>query len=214
LILQTGGAPPCPGPAPPPWYALFMENLPKKKRGRPRKIPESPLGEIEQKLRQLPKEARQLVGVEIPTERTAANRFYADRAREAVGGLSESLRIPEDPVGAAKFRAGMDWVLKRTTVLTELGRLMVEDPNQRDIERFQSVLRYIAGRRPKITARQAAAYARRQRLGETRRKERIESLHHALNAAINQHRQRFPESSWADVQRALEYTAGQVARKL
>jgi hypothetical protein len=42
--------------------------------------------------------------------------------------------------------------------------------------------------------------------------ERVAALHHDLNAAINLHRKRFPESSWADVQRALELTAGQVGR--
>src|SRR5215216_6597456 len=118
-----------------------MENLPKKKRGRPRKIPEPQLGEIGRQFRQAPKEVRQLMGIEIPTERTAANRFYADRAKDVVEGLKESVSIPEDPVLAAKLRTGMDWVLKRRTVLSELGRLMVEEPNERDIERFQSTLR-------------------------------------------------------------------------
>jgi hypothetical protein len=54
---------------------------------------------------------------------------------------------------------------------------------------------------------------RREWVGETERREWVASLHHDLTAAINQHRKRFPESTWVDVQQALELTAGQVGRK-
>ena len=58
-------------------------------------------------------------------------------------------------------------------------------------------------------------YVRTRRLGKTTsRKDRIQSLHHDLNAAINQHRHRYPESTWGDIQKAVKYTASQVARKL
>ena len=45
-------------------------------------------------------------------------------------------------------------------------------------------------------------------------RDRVAALHHDLEAAINLHRRRFPESSWADVHRALELTIGQIDRKL
>ena len=83
-----------------------------------------------------------------------------------------------------------------------------------DIARFHSVVRYIAEGHPKMTATGAAAYARRMRLGETERCDRLQALHHELNAAINYHRRRFPESSWADVLRALEHTEGQIRKKI
>jgi hypothetical protein len=49
---------------------------------------------------------------------------------------------------------------------------------------------------------------------ETERRDRLEALHHDLNAAINYHRRRFPESSWADVLKALEATEGQIRKKI
>jgi hypothetical protein len=192
-----------------------MENLPKRSRGRPRKIPEPGFGGLERrKLRQRVRDARGISPFDVPTERTAANRFYADRARGALPELSKSLRVPEDPVLSAKIRVGIDWILGRTTVLSELGRMMVEEPGQEDVARLQGVVWYIAERHPKITAKEAAAYAHRMRLGETGRSDRLGALHHDLNTAINYHRQRFPESSWADVLKALELTEGQIRKKL
>ncbi|MDP9477234.1 MAG: hypothetical protein M3R38_16405 [Actinomycetota bacterium] len=151
---------------------------------------------------------------DAPTERTRANRFYADRAREVLPGLSEKLRIPDDPVLQAKIRVGLDWISGRTTVLSELGRMMVEDPRQEDVVRFQGAVMHVAERHDRLTAKDAAAYVRRMRMGETGRRERIEALHHDLNAAINYHRRRFPESSWANVLKALELTDGQIRKKI
>jgi hypothetical protein len=193
-----------------PNYGKFTEKI----RGRPRKIPKSDLGEIGRKIRQMPRQARELSSFDVPTERTAANRFYADRAREVLPKLSKSLRIPDDPVLSATIRVGIDWILGRTTVLSELGRMIVEDPSQRDIARCQDTVRYIAQRHPKFTAKAASAYVRRMRLGETERGDRLEALHHDLNAAINYHRRRFPESSWADVLKALERSEQQVRKKI
>jgi hypothetical protein len=186
-----------------------MENLPKT-RGRPRKLPEP----MHKKLPSMPEAVREIAGLEAPTERTAANRFYADTAREVLPELSKNLSIPDDPALAARLRAGIDWILGRRTVLSELGRMMVEEPREGDIARFQGVVRYIAQRRPRITAKEAAAYVRRMRLGETDRRSRLEALHHDLNVAINYHRRRFPESSWADVLKALEATEGQIRKKI
>jgi hypothetical protein len=124
------------------------------------------------------------------------------------------VRMPEDPALAAKLRLGMDWILERRTVLSELGRMLIEEPTEQDIQRFQDVVIYIAKRHSKITAKAAAAHVRRVRLGETGRRDRVTALHHDLNAAINLHRQRFPESTWADVRRALELTTEQIERKL
>jgi hypothetical protein len=183
-----------------------MENFPKKKRGRPRKIPESLVPEI-------PDTTREVFAEAVRTERTRANAFYADSAREVVEALSEQVQIPENPVLAAKLRLGMDWILARRTVLTELGRMMDEDPEEQEIERFQAVVRHIASRRDKLTAKAACAYIRGRRLGETKRRDRIASLHHDLNRAINEHRQRYPESTWEDVQKALGHTVSQVSRK-
>ncbi len=186
-----------------------MENLPKRPRGRPRKIPESRFAEMGRNLRQIP-----VSPFDVPTERTTANRFYADTARGVLPELSKNLRIPDDPVLSARIRVGIDWILGRTTVLSELGRMMVEDPSQEDIARFRDTVRHIAERCPKITAKEAAAYVRRMRLGETERRDRLEALHHDLNAAINYHRRRFPESSWADVLKALELSERQVSKKI
>ncbi len=190
-----------------------MENLPKRARGRPRKIPASPQAEVRDKFRQMPKGG--LSPFDVPTERTAANRFYAEEARQVLPELSKSLYIPEDPVLSARLRVGIDWILGRTTVLCELGRMLVEDPNPDDIKRFQDTVRYIAQGHTRMNARDAAAYARRVRLGEggqRGRKDRLTALHHDFNAAINHHRRRFPESSWEDVLKALEHTEIQVRK--
>ena len=197
-----------------PCILRIMENLPKRLRGRPRKIPKTDLGEIGRKYRQMPRQAQELSPFDVPTERTAANRFYANRAREVLPQLSKSLRIPEDPVLSAKIRVGIDWILGRTTVLSELGRMRVEDPSQRGIARFQETVRYIAESHSKFTAKAASAYVCRMRLGETKRRDRLDALHHDLNAAINYHRRRFPKSSWADVLEALELSEQQVRKKI
>jgi hypothetical protein len=160
---------------------------------------------------------RELIGATLVTDRTHANAFYADNAREVVEAYSEQakqLQMPHDPVLAAKLRLGMDWILARRTVLTELGRMMDEDPAEQDIERFQAAVRHIASRHDKLTAKAACAYIRGRRMGETKRRDRVASLHHDLNAAINVHRQRFPESTWTDIKQALELSAGQIERKL
>ncbi len=194
-----------------------MENLPKKARGRPRKIPASPQAELRDKFRQTPKGGPS--PFDVPTERTAANRFYAGAARQVLPELSKRLSLPEDPFLSAKIRVGIDWILARITVLSELGRMLVEEPSPDDIKRFQDTVRYIAQGHTRMTARDAAAYARSVRLGEERqrgfaRKDRLAALHHELNAAINHHRRRFPESSWEDVLKALEHTDKQVRKKI
>jgi hypothetical protein len=192
-----------------------MENLPKRKaRGRPRKIPEPPFKEIGHKFRQASEEKRQFLPFDVPTDRTSANRFYADKAREVLPQLSKSLLMPHDPVLSAKIRVGIDWVLGRTTVLSELGRMMVEEPTEEDMVRFRDTVGYIAERHPKMTAKEAVAYVRRMRLGETERRDRLQALHHELNAAINYHRRRFPESSWTDILKALEHTERQICKKV
>ncbi len=193
-----------------------MENFPKtSKRGRPRKIPAPELGDLGRKFRQLPKGAGGFTLFDVPTERTAANRYYADRGRGAVGAFSKTVRIAHDPALAAKLRVGMDWIANRTTVASEIGRMVEsENPTAEEVARFQDTVTYIAERHDKLTAKDAAAYVRRMRMGETGRRERIEALHHDLNAAINHHRRRFPESSWADVLRAFELTEGQVRKKI
>jgi len=160
---------------------------------------------------------RELIGATLVTDRTHANAFYADNAREVVEALSEQVQMPHDPVLAAKLRLGMDWILARRTVLTELGRMMdgETDPAEQEIERFQAVVRHIASRHDKLTAKAACAYIRGRRMGEeTKRRDRVASLHHDLNAAINVHHQRFPESTWTDIKQAVELSAGQIERKL
>jgi hypothetical protein len=184
-----------------------MENFPKK-RGRPRKMPVSLLAA------EIPEASREYFAEVLRTDRTRANAYYAESARDVVEALSGQIEIPQDPVLAAKVRRGMDWILARNTVLTELGRMMDEDPAEEDVVRFQAVVRHLASRHDKHTAKSACAYIRGRRMGETKRRDRVASLHHDLNAAINLHRQRYPESTWADIRQALEMTVGQVARKL
>jgi hypothetical protein len=167
------------------------------------------------KFRQMPKGG--LSPFDVPTERTAANRFYAGEARQVLPELPKILCHPEDPVLSAKIRVGIDWILGRTTVLCELGRMLVEDPNPDDIKRFQDTVRYIAQGHTRMNARDAAAYARRVRIGEggrRGRKDRLTALHHEFNVAINHHRRRFPESSWEDVLKALEHTEKQIRLKV
>jgi hypothetical protein len=188
-----------------------MENFPK--RGRPRKIPESLVGSA-LKVREIPEASREVFAEALRTDRSRANAYYADSAKEVIEHLSKQIQMPHDPVLGAKLRLGMDWILARRTVLTELGRMMDEDPEEQDIERFQAVVRHIAARYDKLTAKAACAYIRGRRMGETKRRDRIASLHHDLNAAINLHRQRFPESTWTDIKQALELSAGQIERKL
>jgi hypothetical protein len=185
-----------------------MENFPKK-RGRPRKIPESMVPEM-------PEATREVFGLAMHSDRNRANVHYAEQAQEVVEGLKEQVTRPDNPVLGAKLRLGMDWMLGRRIVLTELGRMMDEDPDPSEysIHHFQSVVMHIAERYKKFSAKDAVAYVRRQRLGETERRERVATLHHDLNAAINHHRKRYPESTWADIQRALELTSKQVDRKV
>ena len=104
-------------------------------------------------------------------------------------------------------------LLSRRTVLAEVGR-MIDDPAGPDQRRVQAVVDHIAVRHDKLTAKAACAYIRGRRMGETKRRDRVASLHHDLNAAINVHRQRFPESTWADIRRALDLSAGQIEHKL
>ena len=189
-----------------------MENFPKR-RGRPRKIPGSKIKLPGFENREIPDAAREMVVGALRTDRTRANAYYADNAREVVEGLSKQVEMPENPVLAAKLRLGMDWILARRTVLTELGRMMDRDPTEEDVARFQAVVRHIASRHDKLTAKAACAYIRGRRMGETKRRDRVASLHHDLNAALNLHRQRFPESTWTDIREALELTVGQVERK-
>jgi hypothetical protein len=152
----------------------------------------------------------------LRSDRSHANAYYAEIARDVVEGLSKQVQMPEDPVYAAKLRLGMDWILARRTVLSELGRMMdgEPDPAAEDVERFQKVVWHLASRHDKLTAKAACAYIRGRRMGETRRRDRVASLHHDINAAINVHRQRFPESTWADIRRALDLSAGQIEHKL
>jgi len=189
-----------------------MENFPKR-RGRPRKIPEP----MERAMGlEIPETARDMFAGLGKTDRTNANLYYANTAKGVVESLAEQVRgaATADPVRSAKRRLGLDWIVARQTVLTELGRMMTEDPSEDEIARFQDVVFSIADRHEKLTAKTAAARIRRARLGETKRRDRVASLHHDLNAAINVHRQRFPESTWTDIKQALELSAGQVERKL
>jgi hypothetical protein len=161
---------------------------------------------------------REYFGEAFRSDRTRANAYYADGARGVVEAYAEQAKqqqMPHDPVLHAKLRLGMDWILARRTVLTELGRMMdSDDPTEENIERLQAVVRHIATRHDKLTAKAACAYIRGRRMGDTKRRGRVASLHHDLNAAINVHRQRFPESTWADIKQALELSAGQIERKL
>ena len=189
-----------------------MENFPKR-RGRPRNIPESLRASFGVESPEIPDAAREMVVGALRTDRTRANAYYADNAREVVEGLSKQVEMPDNPVLAAKLRLGMDWIQARRTVLTELGRMMDRDPTEEDVARFQAVVRHIASRHDELTAKAACAYIRGRWMGETKRRERVASLHHDLNAAINLHHQRFPESTWTDIREALELTVGQVERK-
>jgi len=185
-----------------------------KKRGRPRKIPESELGDISRKFLQMPKEMRGLAPLDVPTERTRANRYYADKAADLLEDIAHHpATFPEDPVYTAKLRTGIDWIRTRRTILAELGRMLDEGPSEQGTYRVYDAVKHIAERHDKLTARAAAAYVRRQRLGETKRSERVRALHHDLYVVIQQHRQRYPESTWADVLRALEPLARQIERK-
>jgi hypothetical protein len=195
-----------------------METFPKKKRGRPRKIPESLVESLGVEVPKAP-EVRELFGESMRTGRTRANRFYADGAREVIEAYAKQLKEHRvstgDPVHHAKVRLGMDWILRRKTVLTELGRMMDQDegPTEQEIKRLQDVVWHISARHDRLTAKAACAYVRGRRMGETKRRDRVASLHHDLNAAINLHRQRYPESTWDDVRKALEHTVSQVSRK-
>jgi hypothetical protein len=198
-----------------------MENFPK--RGRPRKIPKPRAAELGLGLDASKSELlREYFGQTLVSSRTHANAFYADQGRGYVEIMSEQAKRvrqsgkPHDPLYVGKLVAGFDWILSRQTVLTELGRMADadEDLTEQDFQRIHHVVEHVAERYDKLTAKAAVAYIRRQRMGETKRRDRVASLHHDLNAAINLHRQRFPESTWADIRQALERTAGQIERKL
>jgi hypothetical protein len=154
----------------------------------------------------------------LATDRTHGNRYHADIARQVIEGVGEQLRegFPDDPAAHANRRLGIDWILSRTTVLTELGRMMDanQNPTPREVSRFNAVVRSVADRHKRHTAKSACAYIRGHRLGETDYRERVAALHHDLNAAINLHRQRYPESTWDDIRQALKLTAGQIEHKL
>jgi hypothetical protein len=197
-----------------------MENFPKK-RGRPQKLPDWVRGTGEfadmvgdKLVGEAGEFARELLLDPLRTQRSRANQHYAERAREVVQGLSTQVDDPADPVSTARTRRGMDWILSRKTVLTELGRMMTTtDPSPKEVEKFQYVVRRVAERHEKLTAKTAVAYIRGQRMGETKSRDRVAALHHDLNAAINLHRKRYPESTREDVRRALQLTVRQVERK-
>jgi hypothetical protein len=191
-----------------------MENFPKR-RGRPRKIPGPKIKPLGFENREIPDVARQMMMEPLQSDRTRANAYYAGNAREVVEGLSKQVEMPENPVLAAKLRLGMDWILARRTVLNELGRMMDGErhPTPEQRERFQAAVIHVAARHDRLTSRSACAYIRGRRLGKTERKDRIAALHHDLNAAINLHRQRFPESTWTDIRRALDLTTKQIEHK-
>jgi hypothetical protein len=160
--------------------------------------------------------AREYFADGLRTDRSRANAYYADMARDVVESLSKQVEIPHDPVLAAKTRSGMDWIMSRRTVLAELGRMMDqtgEHPTDEERAQFQAVVHRIAFRHDRLTAKAACAIVRGGRMGETPRRDRIAALHHDLNGAINLHRQRFPESTWTDIRRALDLTAKQVEHK-
>jgi hypothetical protein len=194
-----------------------MESFPKRQRGRPRKLPEPEFQEERQRLAKEPREVREIVRemlpFGLPSERTAANRYYANRARDVVAGLSKGLRMPEDPVRAANLRVGMDWVLARSTVLTELGRMLVDEPSDEDVARFQSALMYVAGKRPNITAKEAAAYVRSVRLGHTKKRDRLRAFYRELEGVISAHLARHPDTTVEDALRVLDLARQQVEKK-
>jgi hypothetical protein len=165
---------------------------------------------------EVPEAMREMFGSLGKTDRTNANLYYANTAKEVVEFFAEQVRTSptDDPVRSAKRRLGLDWILGRQTVLTEIGRTMDEEPSAEVVARFEDLVMSLADRYDKLTAKTAVARIRRARLGETARRERVASLHHDLNAAVNLHRQRFPESTWKDVRRALRLTVEQIERKL
>jgi hypothetical protein len=150
----------------------------------------------------------------LRTKRSRANSYYAENAQQVVEQMSKLVDIPWDPVLAAKTRRGMDWILSRKTVLSELGRMMTTtNPTPKQREHFGGVVRHVAERHERMTAKTAVAYIRGQRMEPVDYRDRVAALHHDLNAAINLHRQRYPESTWEDIRRALQLTVGQVERK-
>jgi hypothetical protein len=196
-----------------------MESFPKvrKKMGRPRKIPEPPDFGVAKMSNQDREMLSGSLGMSFPTHRTQANAHYADKARQVVGlFIEQGVQIPEDPLRAASIRIGWDWILTKKTVLAELGRMLVEEPTQEDVMRFRRTVEKVADKHKKMGAKGAVAYIRGVRLGSmtTQREERVASLHHELNNVVNLHRQRYPESSWADIQRAVERTADVVKKKV
>jgi hypothetical protein len=74
-----------------------MENFPKKKRGRPRKIPESLVESLGVEVPKAP-EVRELFGESMRTGRTRANRFYADGAREVIEAYAKQLKEHRVPI--------------------------------------------------------------------------------------------------------------------
>jgi hypothetical protein len=202
-----------------------MENLPKpNKGGRPRKIPRKTGNPMADALSERnPKDpgyayARSTLAEAVHTDRTRANSFYAESATGYVEMLRDRTKkvlgsaTPHDPLLVGKRLAGYGWMLERRTVLTELGRL-ADGVTPDAFQALTDVIDHVADRYDKLTAKAACAYVRGKRMGTTPRKERIAALHHDINAAINLHRQRHPESTWADIRRALDLSAGQIAHK-
>jgi hypothetical protein len=189
-----------------------------KKRGRPRKIPEPRLGDVGEQFAQVPEKMRGMLGIALPSERTNANRHYA---RIALDRLKEVTKLPpgearSDPALAARWGAGLAWIRQRPTVLSELGRMMgKKPPTEEDHARFYDALRYVALKRPGISAKEAAGYIRRVRLGRTsKRAGRVRSLHREVNRLIATHRRTHPEGTWAEVLEALERSVAQVRKKV
>src|SRR5918993_3033460 len=64
-----------------------MENFPKRKRGRPRKIPEPMVAGLD-----VPEASREYFAEVVRTDRTHANAYYAEMAREVVEKFVEDLK--------------------------------------------------------------------------------------------------------------------------
>jgi hypothetical protein len=178
-----------------------MEAASKNKRGRPPKIAGKDRAALE---KHFPNH----------TDRRRADFFYAGRGGAELEGLYFGL-IAENPEVAKRARARTDWVLKKPSILAELGRILgsEEDPGEEAAMLFLYAVKWLEDYYPNKNVKRAVAHIRRIRIGETRRGQRLATLHHDLNMAINRHRQRYPETDWEDVQAALDYTVRQVARK-
>jgi len=132
------------------------------------------------------------------TDRGRQDAILAMRAATAIEEIANS----EDT--ESELRMGLEPVLRegRPSVFTELGRIMVEEPNEEDAGVFYAAL-FLVAMNHGMSAKRLIRKLRALRLGDGGL-EAVDALTHAISRVVDQYRERYPDLSLYDVDDALK----------